>query len=195
MNQLGRLNRRLGVSDKDEIKEEERQRYAEEIQRQQEQQRQAYEEYLRQQQMREQQQLMDEYQQRQQAQPIEEEEPEEDEYETYKDVPIKRAIDIQKKPTPKGYFPTIISGIPVDLHALEEYIVKTSPFAIKTLLRFDNARNIEEIKNYSTKSSGKKKMDSKFFLLLFLGIALAIGGILVIFFMPELIGMFKGMAP
>lgn len=146
--------------------------------------------------MREQQQLMDEYQQRQQAQPQPEPEEEiEDEYETYKDVPIKRAIDIQRKPTPKGYFPTIIAGVPVDLHALEEYIVKTSPFAIKTLLRYDNARNIEDIKNYSTKSTGRKKMDSKFFLLLFLGIALAIGGIMVIFFMPEIIGMFKGMTP
>jgi len=188
---MGRLNRRLGIPDNDDIKEEERQRYTAEMQQQQEEEQQrAYEEYMRQQQ------IMNERMQRaQQEKELEEEEEIEDEYETYKDVPIKRAIDIQRKPTPKGYFPTVISGIPVDLHSLEEYIVKTSPFAIKTLLRYDNARNIEDIKNYSTKTSGRKKMDSKFFILLFLGIALAIGGIMVMFFMPELIAMFQGMAP
>jgi len=174
---MGRLNKRLGIQPQNE---EEQRQYEEEIIRQQQQ----YEEYLRQQ------------QQQHQPQPKEEpEEDEDDEYESYKDIPIKKAIDIKRTPTPKGYFPTVISGIPVDLHALEEYIVKTSPFSIKTLLRYDSARNIEEIKNYSTRTTGKKKADAKFFLLLMLAVCLLVGGVVVIFFMPELIAMFKGMAP
>ena len=82
---------------------------------------------------------------------LQEEEEEDDEI-SYRDVPVQRAIEIKRKPTPKGYFETVIGGIPVDLHALEDYLVTTSPFAIKTLMRYNNAEMIEDIKNYSTKT-------------------------------------------
>lgn len=184
---MGRLNRRLGLPNSEEQEEIERQQYIESIKRQQETEREAYEQYIKQQQEEEERKMMEQYEQKQKV---------EDEYETYKDVPIKKSLDIKKKPTPKGYYETIIAGVPVDLHSLEEYIVKTSPFAIKTLLRFDNARNIEDIKNYSTKGGvSRKKLDSKFFILIILSIALAVGGIIVMFFMPELIAMFQGMTP
>lgn len=176
---MGRLNRRLGIPEKEEPRRElteEEKAYMMAMQQQE----QAEQEYLN---------------RIRQQKEEEEEDEEEDEYESYKDVPIKKAIDIKRDPTPKGYFPTIISGVPVDLHALEEYIVKTSPFAIKTLLRYDNARNIEDIKNYSTKTSGKKKMDAKFFILIILAIFLLVGGVVVMLFMPDIIAMFQGMGP
>jgi len=110
---------------------------------------------------------------------------------SYEDVPIQVARDIKKKPTPKGYFRTVISGIPVDLHSLEDYIVKTSPFAIKTIMRFDNARNIEEIKQYSTKSTGKKKLGIGFFILIMFLVIMVIVGILLMMKGPELIEFFK----
>jgi len=121
--------------------------------------------------------------------PIQEED--EDNEMSYEDVPIQLARDVKKSPTPKGYFRTIVSGIPVDLHSLEDYIVKTSPFAIKTLMRFDNARVIEEIKQYSTKTTGKKKLGIGFFLLIMFLIIIVIVGILLMLKGPELIEFFK----
>ena len=129
--------------------------------------------------------------------PQEEPEPEEQPRETsYEDVPIKIARDIKKRPTPKGYFRTTLFGIPVDLHCLEDYIVKTSPFAIKTLMRFDNARNIEEIKQYSTKTTGKKKLDGKFFLMIGVAIIVLCLGAVMLLKGPEIMQFFKfGMGP
>lgn len=196
MIRIGRLAKRLGVepTEEDLQKQEMQRRYQEQLLAEQ----QAYEEQLYQHYQQQQQQEQQQHYQHYRPQPYipEPEESQEESYEEqYKDVPIKKALDIKKSPTPKGYFPTVISGIPVDLHSLEEYIVKTSPFAIKTLLRYDNARNIEDIKNYSTKTAGKKKADARFFLFLMLAIVLAVGGIAVIFFMPEILQMIQGIAP
>jgi len=121
-----------------------------------------------------------------------EEEPEEEPETSYEDVPIQIARDIKKQPTPKGYFRTTLFGIPIDLHSLEDYIVKTSPFAIKTLMRFDNARNIEEIKQYSTKTTGRKKLDMKVFLFIILGIIIIVVGFIMITKGPEIMELFKG---
>jgi len=119
------------------------------------------------------------------------EDPEEDIEMSYDDIPIQVSRDIKKAPTPKGYFRTIISGVPVDLHSLEDYIVKTSPFAIKTLMRFENARNVEEIKQYSTKSTGKKKLGIGFFLMILFLIIMVVVGILLMMKGPQIIEFFK----
>jgi len=114
-----------------------------------------------------------------------------EEEKSYDDVPIKLARQIKRKPTPKGYFRTVLFGIPVDLHALENYIVRTSPFAIKTLMRYDNSRIIEEIKQYGTTSTGKKKLDAKFFFFLIFLIIIVVVGIILMLKGPEIMNMFK----
>ena len=136
----------------------------------------------------------EEYQQAQQQYIDQPNAQEEEEYEdeiSYSDVPIQKAIEIKHNPTPKGYFQTIIGGSPVDLHALENYLVTTSPFAIKTLMRYNNAEMIEDIKNYSTKGTGRKKMDMKVIFLILLAAGMAVAGIFVMMFMPDLMATFQ----
>ena len=105
-------------------------------------------------------------------------------------TPLAIAKEVQMNPSPKGVLPTVIGGVPVDLHILEEYLVKVSPYALKTIIRYHNARTIEEIKNYG-KSSGFK-INSKTIILIVLCIGMAILGILMITVLPDIMNMFAG---
>ena len=107
--------------------------------------------------------------------------------------PLAILDEIKEMPTPKGTYPTVIGGRSVDLHVLEDYIVKISPYSLKTILRYNNARMIEEIKNYS-RLGGAGKISSRFWILLLLGLGLAAVGVMIIFFMPQIVSMFSGMA-
>lgn len=104
--------------------------------------------------------------------------------------PLSIVREVQKHPAPKGTHETIIGGVPVDLHILEDYLVKTSPFALKTVMRYHNARNMEEIKNYS--SGGKVKFNSKMLIGILLAVGVAVLGIVMIFFMPQIMATFQG---
>lgn len=107
--------------------------------------------------------------------------------------PLSVLEEIRKYPTQKGTFATIIGGRPVDLHELEDYLLKASPYGLKTILRYHNARTIEEIKNYS-RIGGAGKLNTKFWLMLILFIGLAIVGIAIIIFLPQIMGFFSGAA-
>jgi hypothetical protein len=109
---------------------------------------------------------------------------------SYKDVPIQRAISIKKDPTPKGYFETVIGGVPVDLHSLEEYIVSVSPFSIQTIMKYNEAEMIEDIKNYS-KGTGRKPFDMKTIFLILLVVGMGILGVIVMLYMPNIMAMFQ----
>lgn len=104
--------------------------------------------------------------------------------------PLSIVREVQKHPAPKGTHETIIGGVPVDLHILEDYLVKTSPFALKTVMRYHNARNMEEIKNYS--SGSKIKFNSKMLIGVLLAVGVAVLGIVMIFFMPQIMATFQG---
>jgi len=105
-------------------------------------------------------------------------------------TPLAIVKEVKKRPSPKGTLPTVISGVPVDLHILEDYLIKTSPFALKTIIRYHNARTIEEIKGYG-KGPGMK-MNSKTLILIMLCIGMAVLGILMLTILPDLLGMFSG---
>jgi len=109
---------------------------------------------------------------------------------SYKDVPIQRAISIKKDPSPKGYFETVIGGVPVDLHSLEEYIVSVSPFSIQTIMKYNEAEMIEDIKNYS-KGTGRKPFDMKIIFLILLAVGMGILGVIVMLYMPNIMAMFQ----
>ena len=110
---------------------------------------------------------------------------------SYKDVPIQRAISIKKNPTPKGYFETVIGGVPIDLHSLEEYIVSVSPFSIQTIMKYNEAEMIEDIKNYS-KGTGRKPMDFKIIFFIILAVGMGLLGLFVMMFMPDIMASFQG---
>lgn len=101
------------------------------------------------------------------------------------------AAEIENKPAPKGTMWMNIGGRPIDLHELEDYLVwKTSPFVMKTLMRYHNAKTMEDIKNYSRgRTSG---INSRFFIMLLLCIGVALLGLVMIFFMPQIMEFFKG---
>ena len=66
--------------------------------------------------------------------------------------------DIVTNPSPKGKHPMTIMGRPLDLAKLENYLVyKISPKTITTLIRYGDARAIEDIKGYSKRSKIKFK--------------------------------------
>jgi len=107
--------------------------------------------------------------------------------------PLSVLEDIRKYPTPKGTFATIIGGRPVDLHSMEDYLLKISPYGLKTILRYHNARTIEEIKNYA-KLGGGGKLNTKFWLLIMLFIGLAVIGVIILLFLPQIMEFFQGSA-
>lgn len=104
--------------------------------------------------------------------------------------PLSIVKEIKENPSQKGTFKTIIGGIPVDLHVLEGYLVSTSPFALKTVMRYHNARNMEEIKNYSRGIN--VKMNSKTIILIIICILMVLLGVFFIFFMPKIMATFQG---
>jgi len=105
-------------------------------------------------------------------------------------IPVNLAKEIEKKPVPAGHDSIIIGGRPVDLHMFEDYLVwKTSPYQLKTLLRYHNARTIEEIKNYGRGPTFKMK--SGLFIILIFIIFMAIIGIALIFYLPDIMNMFQ----
>jgi len=101
------------------------------------------------------------------------------------------ASEIENKPAPKGMMWMNIGGRPIDLHELEDYLVwKTSPFVMKTLMRYHNAKTMEDIKNYSRGRTSN--VNSRFFIMLLLCIGIAVLGFVMIFFMPQIMEFFKG---
>jgi hypothetical protein len=80
----------------------------------------------------------------------------------------------------------------VDLHILEDYITRISPFNIRTAMRYHNARTIEELRGYT--KFGQLKMKKMNFIMLLLLVGMAILGIVLIFFMPQIMEMLQGMA-
>jgi len=107
--------------------------------------------------------------------------------------PLAILDEIKLNPSPKGTLPVLIGGRPIDLHILEDYIVKISPHALKTILRYHNARTIEEIKNYSR--GPILKIKSGFWFLIIGLIAICVLGVVVLMFAPQLTAMFKNFAP
>lgn len=125
--------------------------------------------------------------------------PKEPSQDQYEDVPSKDTSplavldEIKRSPSPKGAYPTLIGGRPIDLHDLEDYLLKISPYALKTILRYHNARTIEEIKGYA-KGLGGSKFNFRFILLILLAVGMAVIGILVLLYMPQIMAFFKGFA-
>ena len=172
---------------KDKLRESQRRDYQEEPEYEQE-----YEpteeelaEYYQQQQMMQQeQQRLEQLQKRQKQQQIQVPKAK---------APLAILEEIKQNPSPKGTLPVLIGGRPIDLHILEDYIIKISPHALKTILRYHNARTIEEIKNYSR--GPQLKVKSGFWILIIALIGILILGLFVLMFAPQLTQGMKNFIP
>jgi len=106
--------------------------------------------------------------------------------------PVKLAIEIEKKPTPKGVLELKIGGRPIDLHQIEDYMVwKINPYNMKTLMRYHNAKTMEEIKSYSRRRSGGG-MPLRTIMLIMLMIGMSVVGLIMVMFMPQIMQFFRG---
>ena len=104
--------------------------------------------------------------------------------------PTAFAKEIEKDQTPPGLGVIRIGGRPIDLHMLEDYMVwKISPYQLRTVLRYRNARVMEEIKNYSSLPVMRIKGSSILWILLAVG--LGIVGFIIVTMMPQLTDFFK----
>jgi len=107
--------------------------------------------------------------------------------------PLSIIDEIQTQPSEKGTHEVKIGGRPIDLHILEDYVVKISPYSLKTILRYHNARTIEEMKGYS-KGVGLK-MKGGTIILIMLALGLAVIGIMMLTMFPEIMQGLAGGVP
>ena len=106
--------------------------------------------------------------------------------------PVKLAVEIEKHPTPKGVLELKIGGRPIDLHQIEDYMVwKINPYNMKTLMRYHNAKTMEEIKSYSRRRSGGG-MPFRTIMLIMLMVGMAVVGLIMVMFMPQIMQFFRG---
>jgi hypothetical protein len=105
--------------------------------------------------------------------------------------PLSILDEIKKRPSPKGAKVIMIGGRPLDLHTIEDYVVRVSPYHLRTILRYHNARTIEEIKNYSQRFGGKGMKGSTLILIL-LAVGMGILGVILMVFLPDILKMFSG---
>jgi len=61
--------------------------------------------------------------------------------------PLTQVHNIRKERSIPGDGEIIIGGIPVDVFSIEDMVIKVSPADMKTVLRYDNARVIEVMRN------------------------------------------------
>jgi len=99
--------------------------------------------------------------------------------------------EIVTKPSPKGKYMMRIMGRPLDLAALENYLVfKISPRTITTLMRYNDSKTIEETRGFSRrKTTGLSK---GFFFMLIIAIILLLLGVFLFFGGGNITGIFQG---
>jgi len=99
------------------------------------------------------------------------------------------ATAIENKPSPKGGLRKVLSGRPLDLHMLEDYLVwKTSPLEIKTILRYGHSKTIEDMRGYLS-SADRAKGNPKMLIMIAIAIILLIGGAVFLLYGPQMGGL------
>jgi len=91
--------------------------------------------------------------------------------------------DIITKPSPKNSYPMRIMGRPVDLAALENYVIfKVSPRTIVTSMRYNDVRTTEDTLNYSKRPMGRhgRKKGFPWFLIIMILIMIGVGAFLLL---------------
>lgn len=100
-----------------------------------------------------------------------------------------KAIKFQKKT--KQDDRVCLGGKPVDVHILEDYLLQVSPYTIKTVLRYQNIRDIEEIKRYAMPA--KNSINSKLWIIIIIAAVALLFGVIMLMYGPQLLDGIKGM--
>ena len=104
--------------------------------------------------------------------------------------PHKLFRDIVRRPTPKGAYEMMIMGRPIDLSALENYMVfKISPKTITTLMRYNDAKTLSEMG-----FAKRKPLKINWGWIIILAIILGVG-VIMLLYGGDIINMFRGLVP
>ncbi len=105
-------------------------------------------------------------------------------------APLVQVDELKKNRSEPGKGEIVIGGVPVDVFSIENMVIKVSPSDMKTLLRYDNARVIEYMRN-----TARPKVialgGTNWNILYVLAIAGGIG-LVVFLFWEDIIGLFSG---
>jgi len=100
--------------------------------------------------------------------------------------------EVVNQPTPKGTYKVRLFGRPVDLASLENYLIyKISPKTVTTLMRYNDARSIEDVKGYSKRP--RLKFKGGIIWIILGAIGLLVLGMILLTQGPAMTEMMKGM--
>lgn len=122
----------------------------------------------------------------------------EDDEELVREKPRRLAAMIKRKPSPKEALKVNIGGRPIDLHQLEKYLVwQTSPYILRTIIAYNNSRQIEQMQNYRRKGFSQvggatKKGSGRLLMWLIIFGALFGIGVVLVMYMPAIMNFFRG---
>lgn len=105
-------------------------------------------------------------------------------------APLVKIDTIKKDRTPPGAGQSIIFGVPLDIFSLEDLVIRVSPTDLKTMLRFEDSRIIEQMRNSERISGeGKKKFNWSIILIIIIIAAIALG---VLLLLPKIMAFLGG---
>ena len=108
-------------------------------------------------------------------------------------TPLAKVDTIKENRTPRGTGASIMFGVPFDVFDLEDILIRVSPTDLRTMLRLENVRVAEQMRN-SPRLSQEKKSDFNWSILLWILIIAAIG-IAAVFLLPRILNALGGFIP
>jgi len=100
--------------------------------------------------------------------------------------------DVVTNPSPKGTYQMRIMGRPIDLSALESYLIfKISPRTVTTLMRYNDSKTIQEVGGYSRRKP--ISLGKNFFMIIIIIIIIMVVGMFFLFGGGNLAQIFRGL--
>lgn len=100
--------------------------------------------------------------------------------------------DIITNPSTKGKYEMNLIGRPVDVNALENYLIfKISPRTITTLMRYNDSKTFEEVRGYTKRKH--VKFDFKILFTIIMLIIMIVVGVMFFFGSGNVTELFTGM--
>jgi len=110
-------------------------------------------------------------------------------------APLVKIDTVQKNRTPVGTGRSIVLGVPIDVFDLESIYIESHPTDLKTILRYEGSRIIEQMRNNERITGEGKKSGFNWTIILIIIVVIAAIGLGVIFFLPKIMSVLGGLIP